>query len=90
MLPIKYQNEFDRTMEKVIPFLIFAPIEDRKLLAENCASLFHQLMDENSENEFVEVNEEILASLETMRNDGGYFHQISEFEDLNVRYPTKF
>lgn len=85
MLSIKYQNEFDITMEKVLPFLIFSNKEDRKWLAEKCASLFHQLMDENSENEFVEVNEEILASLETMRNDSGSFHQISEFENLNIK-----
>lgn len=90
MLSIKYQNEFDRTMAKVLPFLIFSNEEDKKSLADKCTSLFHQLTNENSENDFVEVNEEILTSFDILRNDRGYFHQISEFENLNAIHITKF
>jgi hypothetical protein len=90
MLPIKYQNEFDRIMTKVLPFLIFAPLEERKELAEKCTFLFDHMRSESTEPYFERTSTDIFLLLEKLEDMPGYHPKVSDFINLHGEYGERF
>lgn len=90
MLPIKYQNEFDRIMTKVLPFLIFAPSEEKNELAEKCTFLFDHLKSESTEPYFEKTSNDIFLLLEKLEDMPGYHPSVSDFINLHAEYGERF
>ena len=90
MLPIKYQNEFDRIMTKVLPFLILAPLEDRNELATKCNFLFDHLRSESTEPSFERTSKDIFLLLEKLEDMPGYHPSVSDFINLHAEYGERF
>jgi predicted transcriptional regulator len=90
MLPIQYQNEFDRIMTKVLPFLIFAPLEERNELAKKCTFLFDHLRSESTEPYFEKTSNDIFLLLEKLENLPGYHPSVSDFINLHAEYGERF
>ena len=90
MLPIKYQNEFDRIINKALPFLILAPLEERKELAKKCTFLFDHLRSESTEPYFERTSKDIFLLLEKLENMPGYHPMVSDFINLHAEYGERF
>ena len=91
MLTINYQNEFERTLSKVLPYLIFAKAEDRDSLARKCQDLFHKLNGKDTEEQFREINEEIINLIKSKKLMNAWNQQqITDYELINKVHHTRF
>ena len=90
MLPIQYQNEFDRIIDKALPFLILAPLEERKELAEKCTFLFDHLRSESTEPYFERTSKDIFLLLKKFEETPLHDSRVSDFINLHAEYGERF
>ena len=97
MLSIKYQNEFERTIRKALPYLIFTEgkgfvnFKEHTLLVKDCQQLFLKLSDSLSEDKFTEINQRILDLIDSDKLINSINQKwISDYESIDSTHQTRF
>lgn len=91
MLTIKYQDEFERTVLKVLPYFIFSVSKDRDILAEKCKSLFDLLSNNDTKKDFAKLNEEINILIDSGSMNRAHNRiQLGDYGRIDSMYSTRF